>query len=99
MKISQQYEPFDPETVAILGRAFDAAWKTVEDTGLALIGFENRRVDREMLALRIIHLAQQGVRDYAKLQGEAVDFLARRRLSVARRPSAEPFFPRPIIRA
>jgi hypothetical protein len=94
MKTPQQYEPFDPETVAILGRAFDAAWKAAEESGLALISPASTQDGREMLALRIIHLAQQGVRDCAKLQNEALAFVTRRTLAGG---SGEPLFPSPII--
>jgi hypothetical protein len=67
---------FDPETVEVLSGAFDDAWLTIKrsDSTLARPAYE--RGAREILAKRIIELAQRGERDRRNLSDSAVQFLA-----------------------
>ena len=51
---------FDPETIAVLSAALDEAWDRL----------------REVVARRIIDMAQRGIRDQKELADGAVRFLA-----------------------
>ena len=67
-------EPFDPETAALLGRAFDAAWNALQGDGadrLPAIAMERMR---EAVAAKIIEMAQGGERDAEKLREGALAF-------------------------
>lgn len=67
---------FDPETIEMLGGAFDDAWRTIKrsDSTLARPAYE--RGAREILAKCIIELAQRGERNRHNLSNSAVQFLA-----------------------
>ncbi len=67
---------FDPETIEMLGGAFDDAWLTIKrsDSTLARPAYE--RGAREVLAKCIIELAQRGERNRGNLSDSAVQFLA-----------------------
>jgi hypothetical protein len=61
---------FDPEVLAAMGEAFDAACKALEDTGQPLLV-------REVIAQRIIETANAGERDPARLLEAALPWLTR----------------------
>jgi hypothetical protein len=62
---SKHSEAFDPETITILGEAFDAAWATVQASGAR---FDGRDEDaRDAIARHIVDLAQLGERDRQRL--------------------------------
>jgi hypothetical protein len=65
---------FDPETLNLLGGAFEKAWQRVQASGnrLARPGYAN--VMREVMAKHILYLAQHGERDEAELSASAVRF-------------------------
>jgi hypothetical protein len=65
---------FDPETLNLLGGAFENAWQRVQASGnrLARPGYAN--VMREVMAKHILNLAQHGERDETELSDSAVRF-------------------------
>jgi hypothetical protein len=61
---------FDPEALAAMGEAFDAACKALDDTG-------QPQIVREVIAQRIIAAASAGERDPARLLAAALPWLTR----------------------
>jgi hypothetical protein len=61
---------FDPEALAAMGVAFDAACKALEDTG-------QPQIVREVIAERIIAAANAGERDPVRLREAALPWLVR----------------------
>jgi len=59
---------FDPEALAAMGEAFDAACKALEDTG-------QPQIVQEVIAQRIIEAASRGERDPARLVEAALPWL------------------------
>ena len=59
---------FDPEAVAILGAAFDAAWDALQKSGNPLA---SDVTTRERLAKRIIEMGQKGMRNHQRLVEDA----------------------------
>ena len=72
--------PFDSKEVKILIDAFDQAWKAVEESGVCFASDTYRNATREILALRIIEIAQLGERDPNRLRDDALLYLARTNL-------------------
>jgi hypothetical protein len=66
---------FEPEVIAILVAAFEAAWAAVEASGSALASPRYKRVAQEIMAKRIIETAQRGERDKDRLAGDALTYL------------------------
>ena len=71
---------FDDIEVRVLAEAFDEAWKRVQEDGGSLVGDGHAEVTRELLALRIIEIAQLGERDPRRLRDDALAFLAQTNL-------------------
>ena len=71
---------FDDDEVRALTDAFDQAWKAVEDTGVCFASEVYKNATRELLALRIIEIAQLGERDPNRLRDDALLYLARTNL-------------------
>lgn len=71
---------FDPDEVRILTGAFDQVWKTVETSGALFAANGHAEATRELLALRIIEMAQLGERDVGRLRDDAIEYLARTNL-------------------
>jgi hypothetical protein len=67
---------FDPEAVEILSAAFDDAWEKLKASGSSFARPAYERGAREILAKRIIEMAQRGERDRDKLAASALDYLA-----------------------
>jgi hypothetical protein len=63
---------FDPETVAVLCVAYDRARKSMHDTG-------QPRLVYEVIARRIVKLAEQGERDPDRLCADAISAIIRDR--------------------
>ena len=63
---------FDENEVAILAATFDQAWKAVEESGAHFASKEHAITTRELLALRIIEIAQLGERDPNRLRDDAL---------------------------
>jgi hypothetical protein len=66
---------FEPETIDTLGSAFEAAWRKVEQSGSRFASPAYERAAQEIIAKRIIEMAQRGERDPAALANDAVAFL------------------------
>jgi hypothetical protein len=75
---------FDPETVLVLSRALDDAWRSLQNRG---VYFKSRyQVDqtREKLAGYILEAAALGERDPARLREDALLELSRSKLAQMR---------------
>ena len=68
-------DSFDPETVAILASAFDAAWDILQKSGSPLASEAHAATTRERLAKRIIEMGQKGVRNHQRLVKDAIAHL------------------------
>ena len=71
---------FDDIEVRVLVEAFDEAWKRVQEDGGNPVGDGHAEATRELLALRIIEIAQLGERDPSRLRDDALTYLARTNL-------------------
>jgi hypothetical protein len=67
---------FEPESVQVLASALDDAWARIEKTGSRFARPAYSRVMREVVAKRIIEVAQRGERDPQKLAADAVNFVS-----------------------
>jgi len=67
---------FDPESVRVLQAAFDAAWKTVTSSGSGFAVKGRAGLAREVLARRIIVMAERGEDDPRRLVDDALLHLA-----------------------
>ena len=67
---------FDPEAVQVLASALDDAWARFEKAGSRFARPAYSRVMREVVAKRVIEMAQHGVTDQEKLAADAVRFIA-----------------------
>jgi hypothetical protein len=68
---------FDPEIIEILVAAYEAAWAKIEQSGSAFASPRYRRAAQEIVAKRIIEMAQRGEREPTRLADDAVAYLAR----------------------
>jgi hypothetical protein len=68
---------FEPETIDFLVSVYTAAWQKVEQSGSKLASPAYQRAAQEIIAKRIIEMAQRGERDAALLADDAVSFLER----------------------
>jgi hypothetical protein len=66
---------FEPETIETLVSAFETAWLRVEQSGSKLASPGYQRAAQEIIAKRIIEMAQRGERDAGELADDAVNFL------------------------
>jgi hypothetical protein len=76
---------FDPETVIILGSAFDEAWRSLQNSGVYFTSARTAEATRERLAQRIVECAKGGERDPGLLRDKALNDLARSNLSQLKR--------------
>ncbi len=67
---------FTPETVQILADALDEAWERLGQSGSRLARPAYSRAMREVVAKRIIEMAQRGVEDREALVLDALRFIA-----------------------
>ena len=67
---------FDPETIAVLCAALDEAWDRLLQLGSEGTRPAYARAMREVVARRIIDMAQRGIRDQKELANGALRFLA-----------------------
>ena len=67
---------FDPETIAVLCAALDEAWDRLLQSGNECTRPAYARAMREVVARRIIDMAQRGIRDQKELANGALRFLA-----------------------
>jgi hypothetical protein len=68
---------FDPELIETLVSAYEDAWRQVEQSGSAFASPRYRRAAQEVVAKRIIEMAQGGEREPAHLADDAVAYLVR----------------------
>jgi len=68
---------FDPEIIEILVAAYEDAWTKIERSGSAFASPRYRRAAQEIVAKRIIEMAQRGEREPTRLADDAVAYLAR----------------------
>jgi hypothetical protein len=67
---------FDPETVAVLAAAFNEAWDRLRASRSECARPAYARAMREVVARRIIKMAQHGLGDPKELADKAVRFVA-----------------------
>jgi hypothetical protein len=67
---------FDPETITVLSAALEGAWGRLLKSGCECARPAYARAMREVVARRIIDMAQRGTKDKKKLVEGAVRFLA-----------------------
>ena len=63
---------FDVDTTIILASAFDAAWLSLQTSGSPFAADDRASQTRDLLAQRIIEIAQRGERDKRRLVEEAL---------------------------
>jgi hypothetical protein len=63
---------FDLDTTKILASAFDTAWLTLQKSGSALAGDDRAAATRDLLAQRLVEIAERGERDRQRLVDEAL---------------------------
>ena len=63
---------FDPETINVVSTAFDTAWQVVSKSGSPLAADPQAASARDLLAKRIIEMAQRGERDPHRLVDDAL---------------------------
>jgi histone H3/H4 len=67
---------FTPESIELLAAALDEAWARLQQSGSKLTRPPYSRVMREVVAKRIMEMAQRGVQDRAALVIDAIQFIA-----------------------
>jgi len=67
---------FDPELIATLVAAYEAAWDKIEKSGSLFASPRYRRVAQEIIAKRIIDTAQLGEIRPLRLADDAVSYLS-----------------------
>ena len=63
---------FDVDTTIILASAFDAAWLSLQTSGSPFSADDRAAGTRDLLAQRIIEIAQRGERDRRRIVEEAL---------------------------
>jgi len=63
---------FDVDTTIILAAAFDAAWLSLQTSGSPFAADDRAAETRDLLAQRLIEIAQRGERDKQRLVQEAL---------------------------
>jgi hypothetical protein len=66
---------FTPETIQILAAALDDAWERLRQSGSRLARPAYSRAMREVVAKRIMEMAQRGVQDREALVADALRFV------------------------
>ena len=67
---------FTPETIQILAAALDEAWERLRQSSSRLVRPAYSRAMREVVAKRIMEMAQRGVQDRDALVADALRFVA-----------------------
>jgi hypothetical protein len=75
LEIFRRETAFTPETIQILAAALDEAWERLRQSGSQLARPAYSRAMREVVAKRIIEIAQRGVQDRETLVEDAVRFV------------------------
>jgi hypothetical protein len=75
LRFSRRETAFAPATIEILAAALDETWERLEKSGSRLTRPAYSRVMREVVAKRIMELAQRGERDRETLVEDALRFV------------------------
>jgi hypothetical protein len=67
---------FTPETIQILAAALDESWESLRQSGSRLTRPAYSRAMREVVAKRIMEMAQRGVQDREALVADTLRFVA-----------------------
>ncbi len=78
---------FDPEAIRVLALALDEAWAKIQKSGSRFARPAYSRVMREVVAKRIIEMAQRGVKDQQTLVDDALRFLAANYSDTGKQPA------------
>jgi hypothetical protein len=70
-----QQAAFEPEMIETLAAVFESAWRKVEQSGSKLASPAYRGPAQEIIAKRIIEMAQRGERNPSELADDAVAYL------------------------
>jgi hypothetical protein len=82
---------FDPETIAMLSAALEEAWDRLLQSGSECTRPAYARAMREVIARRIVDMAQHGIKDKKELVDGVFRFLAANyRLEKSRQISSRP---------
>src|SRR5215472_173308 len=73
---SRQENAFAPETIEILAVALEETWEQLQKAGSGLTKPAYSRVMREVVARRIMEMAQRGMQDREALVTDAIQFIA-----------------------
>jgi hypothetical protein len=76
IRLSRRETAFAPETIEILAVALDETWGRLEKSGSRLTRPAYSRAMREVVAKRIMEMAQHGERDREKLVEDALHFVS-----------------------
>ena len=76
LKFARRETAFTPETIEILAAALEETWERLKKSGSRLARPAYSRVMREVVAKRIMEMAQRGVRDRDALVTDAIRFVA-----------------------
>ena len=71
LEFSRRETAFAPETIEVLAAALDETWERLEKSGSRLTRPAYSRVMREVVAKRIMELAQRGEQDRETTPGRA----------------------------
>ena len=77
---------FDPDSIEVLVSALDEVWRRIQQSGSQFARPAYARVMREVIAKRIIEMAQQGIRERQTLVDDAMRFLAANYRDTVRQP-------------
>ena len=87
LELIQLQTAFDPDSIEVLVSALDEVWRRIQQSGSQFARPAYARVMREVIAKRIIEIAQQGVKDQQMLVDDAVRFLAANYKDVGKHPA------------
>ncbi|MGO8842845.1 MAG: hypothetical protein ACLQF1_17450 [Methyloceanibacter sp.] len=78
---------FDPEAIQLLASALDEAWGKIEKSGSRFARPAYSRAMREVVAKRIVDMAQGGIKDRQTLVDDALRFFAANYRDVGKQPA------------
>ena len=87
LKFVRPETAFDPESIQVLASALDEVWSGIEQSGSHFARTAYSRAVREVIAKRMIEIAQRGVKDQQVLVDDAMRFLAANYKDVGKHPA------------
>ena len=87
LELIQLQTAFDPDSIEVLVSALDEVWRRIQQSGSQFARPAYARVMREVIAKRIIEMAQQGIRERQTLVDDAMRFLAANYKDVGKHPA------------